>query len=179
MSSLAGEIPMPQDAALRERFARLLEQQGPGLRRVARAYAARTSETEDLLQEIAVGIWRALPSFRGECSERTFAFRVAHNRGLTFAERARPPHPDPEKEEASDAPGPEERLGDARRREALWRGIHQLAPGARAVVTLALEGLSHEEIGEVLGIKVNAVAVRLTRARDELKRILGGTHEAR
>jgi RNA polymerase sigma-70 factor (ECF subfamily) len=76
-------------------------------------------------------------------------------------------------------PDPEESLGDARRREALWRGIRSLAPGARAVLTLALEGLSHEEIGDVLGITANNVGVRLSRARSELRAALGGSHEDR
>lgn len=175
MSSLAGEIAMADDASPRARFSALLEQHGPGLRRVARAYAARTSETDDLLQEFALAIWRALPSFRGECSERTFVFRVAHNRGLTFAERVRGRPFEPLDEEVASDASPEESLGDARRREALWRGIRSLPPGARAVLTLALEGLSHDEIGDVLGITANNVGVRLSRARAELKKVLGGS----
>lgn len=167
-----------EEAALRERLAALLTAHGPGLSRVARAYASRTSETDDLLQEIALALWRALPAFRGECSERTFVFRVAHNRGITFAERVRraPPtgtEPAPDELEATPASA-EEQLDGHRRREALWRAIHALPPGGRAVVTLALEGLSHEEIGEVLGISANAVAVRLSRGRDQLRKMLGG-----
>jgi RNA polymerase sigma-70 factor (ECF subfamily) len=30
-----------------------------------------------------MALWNALPSFRGDCPERTFVFRVAHNRALT------------------------------------------------------------------------------------------------
>jgi DNA-directed RNA polymerase specialized sigma24 family protein len=43
----------------------------------------------------------------------------------------------------------------------------------RQVLTLALEDLSHAEIGSVLGIRENAVAVRLTRARQALREALG------
>lgn len=174
MNAFLGEATMADDATLRARFASLLEQHGAGLRRVARAYAARTSETEDLLQEISLAIWRALPSFRQECSDRTFVLRVAHNRGLSFAERVRARPAEPFEDEIAPDPSPEENLGDARRREALWRAIRSLSPGARAVLTLALEGLSHIEIGEVLGITANAVGVRLSRARAELKANLGG-----
>ena len=45
----------------------------------------------------------------------------------------------------------------------------ELPLGSRQVLTLALEGLSHAEIGEVLGLSDNAVAVRLHRARAHLK----------
>lgn len=182
MSTLAGELSMADSAELRARFASLLDRYGPGLRRVARAYASRTQESEDLWQEIALAVWRALPSFRQESSERTFVFRVAHNRGMTFSARARRPAESgesdaPDSDAASQSPSPEEQLGEERRRDALWRGIQSLTPGSRAVVTLALEGLSHEEIAEVLGLTANAVAVRLSRARDQLKRGIGGTSE--
>jgi RNA polymerase sigma factor (sigma-70 family) len=43
---------------------------------------------------------------------------------------------------------------------------------ARQVVVLSLEGLSHKEIGEVLGMTENNVAVRLTRARKMLRQAL-------
>ncbi|MFO0611621.1 MAG: sigma-70 family RNA polymerase sigma factor [Polyangiaceae bacterium] len=176
MSSRIDELTMVESA----RFAVLLEQYAGGLRRVARAYAPRTDEAEDLFQEIALALFRALPSFRGECAERTFVFRVAHNRGLTFASRGRRPDRagadrEAEPDVPSDAPSPEERLDGERRRDALWSAIQRLTPGARACVTLALEGLSHDEIADVLGIQTNAVAVRLSRARDQLKALLGGT----
>lgn len=185
MSSRIDELPMRESTELRARFGLLLDRYGGGVRRVARAYAARSDEAEDLFQEIALALFRALPSFRGECSERTFVFRVAHNRGLTFAargKRAAPPRAGPPGEDddetgelaPSEAPSPEERLDGERRRDALWSAIRALAPGARACVTLALEGLSHDEIADVLGITANAVAVRLSRARDQLKAKLGG-----
>jgi RNA polymerase sigma factor (sigma-70 family) len=171
MASASEALPMPE-TSLRVRFAALLTEHEPGLRRVARAYARSTAESEDLFQEIALGIWRALPSFRGACSERTFVFRVAHNRGITFAALRRPQGEEVEDWPAG-APTPEESANEAQRRDALWRGIRELAPGARAVLTLALEGLSHDEIGDVLGITANAVGVRLSRAREELRRTLG------
>jgi RNA polymerase sigma factor (sigma-70 family) len=180
MATAAEELTMANEAEERARFAAILAEHGPGLRRVARAYAARTDETDDLVQEIALAIWRALPSFRGECSPRTFVFRVAHNRGLTFSDRTRgnvaAPTREPPEEDAlrSLQPTPEEELADNRRRALLWAAIRELAPGARAVLTLALEGLSHEEIAQVLGISANAVAVRLTRARGDMKKKLEG-----
>ena len=173
------EILVEDGQAIRARFAALLAVHGPGLRRVARAYAARTDETDDLLQEIALALWRALSTFRGDCSERTFVFRVAHNRGITFVERGgRVVRGRDEVEpDAIEIPGiatAEDHLADARRRAALWTAIRGLAPATRAVITMALEGLAHAEIGEILGISAGAVAVRLSRGREELRRAMGG-----
>ena len=159
--------------AVRERFEKLLATHGAAIGRVARVYARAPDEAADLAQEIAVAVWRALPNFRGECSERTFVFRVAHNRGISHrnAERTRE-----ERTPLIDPPAvPDHTLGAdlaldaARQRAALWKAIEALPVGARAVLTLALEGMSHEEIAEVLGSTANSVAVRLSRARADLR----------
>ncbi|MBL8609380.1 MAG: sigma-70 family RNA polymerase sigma factor [Myxococcales bacterium] len=163
---------MTEDAARRALFDRLLAEHGPGIRRVARVYARGGAEEADLAQEIAVAVWRALPAFRAECTERTFVYRIAHNRGITHVEGRRlrattpiedaPQVPDPR-------PSPEVALDAARRRDALFRALAELPVGSRAVITLALEGLSHAEIADVLGSTENSVAVRLSRGRAELR----------
>ena len=85
---------------LEQRFDRLLVSYGPSLARLAASYARRASEQDDLFQEVAFAIWRALPGFRGECSERTFVFRIAHNRGISYRARRRTPV-----EAADESPG--------------------------------------------------------------------------
>ncbi|RYG68068.1 hypothetical protein EON77_15875, partial [bacterium] len=61
----------------RERFEALLAANRPALARLAASYATSPADRDDLLQEIAMGLWLALPTFRAECSERTFLFRIA------------------------------------------------------------------------------------------------------
>ena len=72
-------------------FDRLIAAHGPGLRRLAQGYADGPADADDLFQDICFALWRALPSFRGESTERTFAFRIGHNRGLTHRSRKRTP----------------------------------------------------------------------------------------
>ena len=74
---------------LDERFGRLLKANHAPLTRLTASYAANRSDRDDLLQEIAIALWRALPSFRGECAERTFLFRIAHNRCMTHLSKRR------------------------------------------------------------------------------------------
>jgi RNA polymerase sigma factor (sigma-70 family) len=177
-SPIEAAMTTSDEAVLQERFATLVTEHGAGLGRVARAYSRSSSEAADLAQDIALAIWRALPSFRGECGERAFIFRVAHNRGLSHADARRARDAVTLLEEppavVDERPAPDEALDAARRREALWDAIADLGVGHRAVLTLALEGLSHDEIGEVLGITAGNVAVRLSRAKSELRALLGG-----
>lgn len=161
--------------ALEERYDRILREHGPALRRVAAIYEADPARREDLFQDVCLALWQALPRFRGDCSERTFAFRIAHNRGLSHGWRARgSAAPLDEAEEIPDhRRDPESELFDRDRRERLREAVRLLPPGPRQVVALSLEGLSHREIGEVLGLTENNVAVRLTRARKLLREMLG------
>ena len=72
-----------------QRFDRLLAANGPAMQRLATAYTNSSTDRDDLFQDIAVALWQALPRFRSECSERTFLFRVAHNRAIDYLRRHR------------------------------------------------------------------------------------------
>lgn len=158
------------------RFNALLDAHGPSLRRLAGSYVRDRGEREDLFQEIVIAIWRALPRFRGECSERTFLFRIAHNRCLTHVARRRPAAPFDGHEADAQDPQPtiEVQLADEQQRERLSSAVRALPIGYRQVVTLMLEGLPYREIAQVLGISESNVGVRLNRARQLLKERLEG-----
>jgi RNA polymerase sigma factor (sigma-70 family) len=160
---------------LEERYDRLLKEHGPALSRVAASYEAVLSRREELAQEIALAIWQALPQFRGDCSERTFVFRIAHNRGLSHAWRrkAAPPEDAAAIEPADPRPSPEEKADAGQRRERLLAAIRSLPVAYRQLLTLTLEELSQAEIAQVLGITENNVAVRLSRAKKALREALG------
>lgn len=160
--------------ALAARFETILGEYGAALRRVAAGYERDPGRREDLFQEIGLALWQALPGFRGECSERTFVYRIAHNRGLTHATRRRPaPVPlETAGGVADPAPDPETAAHAAQGRRRLEAAILALPLSLRQVLTLALEGLKGAEIGEVLGLSESNVAVRLHRARKMLRQIL-------
>lgn len=149
------------------RFAELMKTYGPALGRVVASYA-RPSDQDDLAQDIAMALWNAFPSFRGGCSERTFVFRVAHNRALTHIARRRARGQDLP-EIADPSPTPETRASDRQQIARLFAAIRQLSVPHRQVLTLALEDMDHAEISACLGISVGNVAVRLNRARGALR----------
>ena len=146
------------------------------LYRVAASYEADSTRREDLLQDIALALWQATPRFRGESSFRTFALRVAHNRGATHGAREFRRR-EVEKPEAvlaveagaqATAGGPDTLVAQ----ESLLSAVRSLPIGQRQVVALAFEGLSYEEIATVLDLSVSNVGVRLTRARKRLAELL-------
>jgi RNA polymerase sigma factor (sigma-70 family) len=152
----------------------LLAAHGPSLGRVAASYTRGVADREDLFQDIVIAIWRALPGFRGECSERTFVFRIAHNRGISHSARGRGVAAtlSDDLEVADAAPTPEQTVAATQQTQRLLAAVQRLSVGYRQVVTLSLEGLSYAEIADVLGISETNVGARLTRARQLLRQAL-------
>ena len=158
--------------SLEQRFNGLLQVHGAALARLAASYTDTASDRDDLLQEIAIAVWQALRQFRGECSERTFVFRIAHNRAITHLARNRQRPAAEEVEVYDPAPNPETGLVHEQRMQRLRRAIHRLPVVYRQTIILSLEGLAYGEIADVLGISENNVGARLSRARQMLRESL-------
>lgn len=152
---------------------------GPSLARIAASYTPPGPEREDLLQDISVALLGAMRRFRGECTERTYVLRVAHNCGWQrVRQRARsaPLHGDnPAAETAGNGPTPEELSASRQESERLLEAVRTLPLGVRQVVVSALEGLEIREIAELLGISSNAASVRLHRGKTQIRKYLQRT----
>jgi RNA polymerase sigma factor (sigma-70 family) len=164
----------PAARALDARFEEVLRTHRAALRRVAASYERDRGRQEDLFQDVCLAIWRALPRFRGEASERTFVFRIAHNRGIAHSTRRRPAALDLAgvPEVADPSADPETEAARRERRARLEAALHRLPVPQRQILTMALEGLSQREMADVLGITENNAAVRLSRARGALRQAL-------
>jgi RNA polymerase sigma factor (sigma-70 family) len=153
-------------------FEEILRRYIPGLQRLAWSYARNFSEREDLFQEITMALWRALPRFRQDSSERTYVYRVAHNTAISFvtSDRRREAH-EHSGEPPVDAAGPDDPEQSAirnQRSRRLRAAVRELPVNDRQIVLLHLEGLSATEIEAVTGFSAGNVATRLTRARRRL-----------
>jgi RNA polymerase sigma-70 factor (ECF subfamily) len=144
---------------------------GAALGRLARSYEADADKRRDLLQEIHFAIWRSLATFGGECSLRTWVYRVAHNVAATHVLKQRRARPlvalDEEMPEIVDVDTPIDRQ---RALDRLYTLIQQLEPLDREVILLYLEGVDAASIGEITGISPANVATKIHR----IKKVLAG-----
>ncbi len=172
---MTSEVAMASEVASID-LERVLSDHARALERTAASYARSAADRDDLLQDFAMALWKALPSFRGECSEKTFVLRIAHNRALTFLSKRGKATVDVENHlndvVATTGKNPAIAYERRERDNRLVAAARALPIGHRQVVTLLLEGLSHREIAEVLGTSENNVAVRATRARAALRTLL-------
>jgi RNA polymerase sigma factor (sigma-70 family) len=155
-------------------FNLVVEEHGPLIRRIARSYEANRALVDELVQDIYLALWEALPRFRGDAALRTFVVRVAHNRAITHvAKEARRPRAVELDDNLPDsATTPDRAAEHTEARNRLESAVMALPLGQRLVVTLALEGFSPDEIAHVLGIGVSAASVRLHRAKAQLQMLL-------
>src|ERR1039458_5146171 len=125
LSTAASFEAADAEPAVEQQLNRLLTENGPALLRLAASYTNTTSDRDDLFQDIAIALWKALPKFRGESSERTFLFRVAHNRAIDYLRRHRAPTPpiDPDAPLRDSLPHPEAGLAQEQQGERLRQAI--------------------------------------------------------
>jgi RNA polymerase sigma-70 factor, ECF subfamily len=148
-------------------FRTLYERHTPRLRMlVLRLLGRDRHEADDVVQEVWIAASRGAHAYRGDAKFATWLTAIAVR--LVFARIRRHPHADDEL--ADDIPSHD---GAPATAIDLERAIAALPHHQRAVVVLHdVEGYTHEEIAEQLGIAVGTSKATLSRARGTLRRTL-------
>jgi RNA polymerase sigma-70 factor (ECF subfamily) len=155
-------------------FRDVVREHGPLIARIASTYEVRPALVEELVQDVFVQLWAALPKFRGDSSLRTFVARIAHNVCVSHVRKAsRAKDVDLNDDMPASGATPETATEQNLMRERLLAAVRALPLPQRQVVTLHLEGLANTEIASVLGLSDGNVAVRLNRARKRLAELMG------
>lgn len=131
---------------------------------------------QDAAQDVFLKVYRGLGGFNPDSSLYTWIYRIAVNTCLDYKRKSRrealkhkslaeamrsSEQFSPQTHESKDAV------------ETIQRALAQLREKSRTVIVLReIEGLSYEEIAQILQMSVGAVKSRISRARDELRRIL-------
>ncbi len=141
-------------------------------------------EAEDAAQDVFLKAFRGMRDFRGAARFSTWLHTIATNHTLSYlaaratSRRREVTDSDPDLPPVldrlpHDAPGPDAVLERKDLRELLDHGLAQLSPEHRIIVVLRdVQGLSYEEISEVLHVELGTVRSRLHRARTALKAYL-------
>tara|TARA_R110002073_G_scaffold176118_16_gene333828 strand:- start:6613 stop:7125 length:513 start_codon:yes stop_codon:yes gene_type:complete len=142
--------------------------------RIAATHEQDPDLRKDLVQDIALAVWQALPGFRGDANVKTFVGRVAINRCLAHAsQHARVPKKEILSQDlATSAPCPETSIQVKLTTERLHQAVAQLPTSLREPTVLMLEGYKTGEIAEIMGLSPGATSVRLNRARPLLAQLM-------
>jgi RNA polymerase sigma-70 factor (ECF subfamily) len=143
-------------------------------------YVHDADEVQDVAQEAFIKAYRALPGFRGDSAFYTWLYRIAINtaKNHLVSRSRRPPGSDVELEDAQymdagdalrDGETPENSLFGDELRAKVNEALNDLPDDLRTAVTLReFDGLSYEEIAEVMECPVGTVRSRIFRAREAI-----------
>ncbi len=137
------------------------------IHKVCSVYMDTQTDREDLFQEITLQAWKSFSTFRGDAQFSTWLYRVALNTAITFfrKEKKQPlvftteifPELSEQKNENED------------QLSAMYKAISELSSIDKALVMLYIEDYNYNEIGDMMGITPNNVAVKMIRLKSKLK----------
>lgn len=142
------------------------------LYKVSKMYMDNSDDQQDLFQEIVCQLWKSYDSFRNESQFSTWMYRVAVNTAIVFLKKEKRKIDKYEiasenvKDEEEDSHIKESQL------DHFYKAVQKLEKIDKAIIFYQLEGFSHKEIGENLGISEGNARVKLNRAKEKLKEII-------
>ena len=151
-----------------EQFAQLVREHKSTIYTVCYMFSKDDEEVNDLFQETLINMWKGIDSFREESKISTWIYRVALNTCL-LQERKK-------KKEVKKVPLTmdvnffEDNDANSTQVRMLHKRIGRLGLVDRAIVMMWLEGMSYDEIGDVMGISSQNVGVKLFRIKEQLKK---------
>lgn len=157
----------------KEQFEKLYSSFRDKVYRLCYGYIHDRDIAEDLTQECFIKVWEHMESFRDESNASTWIYRIAVNTCLMQIRKNK-------KENTiygnkivvltnvaeEGHPAKEENI------ENLYKAIQKLQETDRVLISMVLDDLPYNEIGEVLGITENLVGVKVHRIKKQLQKYL-------
>jgi len=158
--------------AKEQEFLTILEAYKKLLFKISNAYCSDKEDRKDLLQEIILQLWRAYPKYDDTYALSTWIYRIALHVSISFLRKEKSrkrlnldmgePILEIREEE-----GQEELAENIKRLNVFISHLKKLD---KALMILYLEGKSHQEIGEILGLSKSNVGTKIGRIKEKLKK---------
>ncbi|MDO8966791.1 RNA polymerase sigma factor [Algoriphagus sp.] len=153
-----------------DEFIYLIQQNQGLIYKITTIYTRDREEQKDLYQEIVYQTWKSFDQFKKASKPSTWLYRVGMNTAITNLNRTKKrvtavPLDGLDLDFADDLES-----GLEKRLKALYAEIRKLGLLDRGIVFLFLEGKSHDEIAEIVGISSSNVGTRLSRIKDKLRK---------
>ncbi|MDH4086427.1 MAG: sigma-70 family RNA polymerase sigma factor [Nitrospira sp.] len=170
-----------------EAFGQLIDRHAPTIVNLAYRMVGNRAEAEDLAQEAFLTAFKALPTFRADSKFSTWLYRIASNKCKDWLRAKRPGmgQQDVDIDEVLDIhvaeeQTPERLLSQQQVALELEQAIQRLPPLYReAFVLKHVEGMSYEEMEEILGVNSDTLKMRVYKGRLRLSRELAALNPTR
>lgn len=144
--------------------------------KICRAYTDSQEDFEDYYQEVCLQIWKSRDKFRGDAKWSTWIYRLSLNICLTLIKKKKRNgnHYTSDYKEQGEVIEDNSRRFSDESLNLLYEAIKQLSEIDRAIILLYLEEKPNKEIAEIIGITPNNIGVRISRIKNQLKKLLDG-----
>jgi RNA polymerase sigma-70 factor (ECF subfamily) len=154
-------------------FAELFNQYKSMVLQVSTGFVQGNRElASDLLQEVFINTWIALPNFKGQSSPKTWIYRITVNTCLSFLRRQKG-------KRQLQVQGLPEQVADvladtsaSKDYNQLYHAIGELESTDRLIIMMVLDELEYSEISNVMGISEGTLRVKIHRIKQRLKNIM-------
>ena len=160
------------DSRQKDQFLDILEKNIGIIIKIARAYSKTLHDKEDLINDITLELWKSFGRFKGGSKISTWIYRIALNTSMNYKRKR-------EKDRLFflDDLKQIENLSwlieqpDSSHSEILYQCIDELNQLNKAIILLYLDGNSHDEISEIIGISKTNVGTRISRIKEQIKNL--------
>jgi RNA polymerase sigma factor (sigma-70 family) len=160
-------------------FNSLVKDHKNSIYRLCTAYLYKRELADDLYQEVLIRLWASMDNYKGDARWSTYIYRIAVNTALTFNKKESKDRNLTSSDSLENLPAEattDDKIVLETQLDQLHYCISQLEEQDRLIISMVLEDLSYKEIGEVLGMQVNHVGVKITRIKTKLSKLMQGEY---
>jgi RNA polymerase sigma-70 factor (ECF subfamily) len=158
---------------LSEQFLRVFEDNTGIIIKIARAFTRTSHDREDLINDIALELWKSFERFKGDSKISTWIYRVAINISMNYKRKKKKDSffsflDDFKKVDSFSWLIEQDNSSES---EILYNCIDELNEINKAIILLYLDGNSHDEISEIMGISKTNVGTRIGRIKEQIRNL--------
>jgi RNA polymerase sigma factor (sigma-70 family) len=161
------------DSNSSENFLKILEKNIGIILKISKVYTSVSQDREDLINDITLELWKSFQSFNGNSKVSTWIYRVALNTSMNYKRKRKSDSlinslNDFKKDENFPWLIEQNNSYDT---EVLYKCIDELNEINKAIILLYLDGNTHDEISEIMGISKTNVGTRIGRIKEQIKNL--------
>jgi len=159
---------------IKEQFLDILEKNIGIIIKIARVYTKVKQDREDLINDITLELWKSFKNFNGDSKISTWIYRVALNISMNYKRKKKN---DTLFQSINDFKKEDTHTwlleqNDSSELEAIYDCINELTEINKAIILLYLDGNSHDEISEIIGVSKTNVGTRISRIKEQIRDLI-------